>query len=353
MSYDPEGEFEMIKGSLFDIKLRKAAAITFFAAATLLAVPAAKAAAVTEPTYELTEETEGVEAFEVKVESGNLNVRVGRGTEYERLKYNDEYVVLHKGDLLAGFSTGRAANGGEWYEVRWVENGVEFHGYVYAPYTSKTGNKAVNIPTPTPTPTPTFTPTPTPTATNTPTPAPTATQAPETKDEKKAASWQVIAVIFVILVILGVGYYVFTRRKKTGDTEKADEKINKLKKATERAEIIDRERKLYGKSGKKKEEEAKAEQQRSNEFDDDYEMKAQPMPDEEKSALAASIREKEEIRAELNSLKYGDIVLHKNYGEGTVVDNADVNNVEIRFNNGDLRYINKDKAASQRSMRKL
>ncbi len=305
------------------------------------------------PTFELTAETEGIEAFEVEVVTENLNVRVGRGTSFERLKYNDEYVVLHKGDKVAGFSTGKASNGGEWYEIRWTDDGVEFHGYVYAGYTKLTGEKAVNIPTPTPSPIPTCTPTPTPSPTNTPIPTPSPTPMPE-KPEKSGVSPAVaVLIIFLILVIIALLYYVFFRKNSTKSSAEADEKIKKLKNATERAEIVEREKKLYGNSGRKRVDEPEVKDEQEV-FDDDYEMNATPMPEEEKSALAAAVREKEELRKMLDGLKYNDVVIHKYFGEGVVLDNADVNNVEVRFNNnGEVRYINKESAAAKRLMMKL
>lgn len=303
------------------------------------------------PTYELTEETEGIDAFEVEVRTEKLNVRIGWGTDFEKLTYNGENVVLHKGDKIAGMAKGKDKKGNEWYEVRWTDNGVEMHGYVYAPYTTLTGEKAVNIPTPTPTPLPTPTNTPTPVPTNTPTPAPTATPVPVKEENKQFSAGGTIGIVLLILAIAAACYFLLFKNKKTGPSEAADDKIKRLKHATERAEIVERERKLYGeKDGKRSETHQKSV---TDEFDDDYEMNAKPMPDEERKALETAVREKEELRRTFDSLKYNDVVIHKYFGEGVVVDNADVNNVEVRFNDGEVRYINKDSAAAKKIMVKL
>ena len=65
-----------------------------------------------------------------------------------------------------------------------------------------------------------------------------------------------------------------------------------------------------------------------------------------------SIREQETIKVELEGLQEGDTVIHKFFGEGKVIDNSDVNNVEVRFGN-EIRYINKESAAAKHLMRKL
>ncbi len=304
------------------------------------------------PTFELTEETEGIDAFEVEVVTENLNVRLGRGTGFERLTVNGDYVVLHKGDKVAGMSTGKAPNGGEWYEVRWTDDGVEFHGFVFAGYTKLTGEKAVNIPTPTPSPIPTCTPTPTPIPTNTPIPTPTVTPIPAAPEKNGISPLTAVIFTVLILVICVLLYFTFFRKNNVKVSSDADEKIKKLKTASERAEIVEREKKLYGNSGRKRGEDSEYKNE-PEQFDDDYEMNATPMPEEEKSALAAAVREKEELKTMLNELKYNDIVIHKYFGEGVVLDNADVNNVEVRFNNGEVRYINKESAASKRLMMKL
>ena len=87
-----------------------------------LTVPAI-AFAETEPTFETTEETMGVEAYVGVVNIKNLNVRVGFGADYDQLQYDGHEVILHEGDRIAVLSTGTSTSGYLWYEVRWMEDG--------------------------------------------------------------------------------------------------------------------------------------------------------------------------------------------------------------------------------------
>ena len=154
-------------------KLRKWLAVLGIGACLLATAPMMTAYAETEPTYEITEETANVDAPVGVVTAKALNVRTGFGANYDRLVVNEKSVTVHEGDRLAVMSAGTAGDGSTWYEVRWIENDVHYHGYVSGGFLKLTEELAVPLPTPTPEATPTPVPTPTPEATPTPEPTPT------------------------------------------------------------------------------------------------------------------------------------------------------------------------------------
>ena len=182
-----------------------------------MAAPAISVYAVTEPTYEATEATSQADAYVGKVNVDELNVRTGFGANFDQVKVNGKYVILHDGDKVAVMSVGKSSSGNEWYEVRWVEDEVEYHGYVRGKYVTMSDTKAEPIPTPTPEPTATPIPTPTPTPTEVPeaTPTPIITEAPDV-DENGGGGFSILKAlgILVLLLLIAAAVYVFLMMKK-------------------------------------------------------------------------------------------------------------------------------------------
>ena len=67
--------------------------------------------AATEPTYELTDDTQGADAFVGQVNVDELNVRTGFGANYPIAAVGGVQLVLKEGDKVAVMSSGKANNG--------------------------------------------------------------------------------------------------------------------------------------------------------------------------------------------------------------------------------------------------
>lgn len=357
--------------------------VAVFLCVATLATPVTNAMAAKEPTYELTEETAGIEAKIGKVKESSANVRIGIGTEYDKLQVNGKTITLKKGELVAILSEGRAANGKLWYEIRWVEDGVEYHAYTYAGNLTNTGEPAIPIATPTPTPTPSPTPTPTPEATPTPiaTPTPTPTPVPVvTEEDPDFFGTALKGIGFVsILLFLGAGAYMFlNKRKKQNVKTETSEKIDNLKNIRlDKKETEDNVRvKEQAPEPEPEEKEtvvnanrvrhmpesdatllARKEHarlvneeimERSRFYDPTEEKKKQ----DELKQLSESLKEKELLRDEIDNLIPGELVYHEYFGKGVVFDNSDVKVIEIRFGT-DVRFINKSSCVAKKLMRKV
>ncbi len=315
------------------------------------------------PTYAYTEETANVTAKIVKINVAR-QVLVAPGYENEKLVYEGKEVTLAAGDKVAGMKIVDTQFNERWYEVRWVEDNVEYHGYIYTGfhhgawgdrYCEMTEEIAANIPTPTPTPTET----PIPTVAPTDTPMPTPTDAP--KPSQRLGQFPIIpfvAIIGFVVVLAAVAYYYLIVKKKQNSNTNSADQIKRLKSAIDRDSVIEREKKLYenvsgGTKASAKEGlgqgvyTVKNREENPVTNPDDYE------DDERLKQIAQSVKEKEIIRRELESLDARDVVYHKYFGEGQVVDNSDVNNVEVKFANHGIMYIDKEEAARKSLMRKL
>lgn len=317
-----------------------------------------QAMAIKEPTYEYTDETANIYAYVVDI-IADIEVLDAPGYENNKVYYNGEQLVLKAGDRVAGMNSITTAYTELWYEVRWVEENVEFHGYIYSGYrngkwTTKyaemSSEAAMNIPTPTPTPTNT----PTPTPTNTPTPSPTPVPVQE-KSEFPIIPFVVIIGVMVALAAAAYYYFVETRKQQT--STKSEDQIKRLKNVLDRDSVVEREKQLYenvagGTKASNKEtlgQGVYTVQSREEEGltdPNDYE-------DDRLKKIAQNVKEKEIIRRELEALDARDMVYHKYFGEGQVVDNSDVNNVEVKFVNHGIMYIDKEEAARKALMRKL
>lgn len=351
-----------------------------------MAEPGITAYAATEPTYELTNDTAEAEAYvgEVDVDDG-LNVRTGFGADYDRVQVDGEYVILYDNDKVAVMSEGKASDGNTWYEVRWVEDGVEYHGYVRGKYVKKSDERALPLPTPTPvaTPTPeaTATPVPTPTtvATATPVPAtPTPTVVPE--EPKDHSGLKGVGIVAALLVIAVAVYLFVMKKKREAVVAETTEKIDNLKNIQLRKRPEDSNGNPISIMARKQElSEENAEETASRPAVKSYQsdadllakreqarmMNAEIMeksrfydPNEEKKKedelkqLSESLKEKEILREEIDNLAPGDLVYHEYFGKGVVYDNTDVNRIEVRFG-PNTYFIDRTKCVAQKLMRKI
>lgn len=350
----------------------------------LLAVfhmPQIMAYAATEPTYELTDETKEVEAYIGTVNIESLNVRTGFGASFDKVQVNGSVVVLLNGDKVAIMSSGNASNGSLWYEVRWIKNGVEYHGYVNAKYVDSSQERAIPLPTPTPEVTPTPTPTPTPEVTPTPVPQITLTPTPTPNPEGKGSFklWEGILLVVLILLLAGVLYVLFMMRKRQASATQATDKIDSLKNLQLKKQS-ERQNAEQGNVMRRRMEEEEDTKEKVNRLkEDEYEREAamlarkeqarivnekiveksrffDPTEDQQEERelkqLSESLKEKEVLREEIDSLRPGDIVYHEFFGKGVVFDNSDVKRIEIRFGT-DVRFIDKAGCVAKRLMRKI
>ncbi len=352
---------------------------------TAVTAPEIHAYAETEPTYESTDLTSQIEAYVGEVyDTESLNVRTGRGTDFDQVKVNGKNVVLEKGDKVAIMQDGLSAGGKVWYEIRWMEDGVEYHGYVSGRYIKKSETRAMPLPTPTPEATPTPEPTPTPEATPTPiaTPTPVAspTPIPEPEEDGGFSIWKGIGIVLLLLVIAAGAYVVLMVKKREAAGAEASDKIDslkniQLKKGPEDANgnpiNIMKRKQEYSEDTR----ETSSPRMQSRGYESDAAMLARKEharmvnaeimeksrfydPNEEKKKedelkqLSESLKEKELLKEEIDNLGPGDLVYHEYFGKGVVFDNSDVKRIEIRFGT-DVRFIDKAGCVAKKLMRKV
>lgn len=347
---------------------------------TVLAGTATTVYAAKEPTFEATDETTAVEAYVGEININELNVRTGFGANYDVVKIGGLQVILQKGDRVAVMSSGYSTSGNLWYEVRWVEDGLECHGYVRAKYVTMTEEIAVPLPTPTPIATPTPTPEPTPTPTETPIPTPSPTAAPTETATKEpsglVSALKGVGLVLLVLVIVAAAYVIIMKKKKESVKAETAEKIDSLKniqldrgqnmeemiavkrrrevEPTEVRETASRPKVNYESDAtmlarKEHARVVNAEiMERSRFYDPNEEKKKQ----DELKLLSESLKEKELLRDEIDNLIPGELVYHEYFGKGVVFDNSDVKVIEIRFGT-DVRFINKASCVAKKLMRKV
>ena len=340
----------------------------------LLAVtaPTVKVYAVTEPTYESTEATSQADAYVGEVNTDELNVRTGFGANFDQVKVNGKSVILNKGDKVAVMSKGKSSSGYEWYEIRWVEDGMEYHGYVRGKYVTLSETKALPIATPTPEPTPTTIATPTPMVTPTP--------VPEPKEEGGFSILKGIGIVILLLVI-AAGVYLFILYKKreaagAETSEKIDSLKNiQLKKGPEdangnpisvmkrRQEVTEdiRDTSAIRPQSRGYESDAAilARKEHARMMNEEimeksrfYDPNEEKKKEDELKQLSESLKEKELLREEIENLSPGDLVYHEYFGKGVVFDNSDVKRIEIRFGT-DVRFVDKGACVAKKLMRKV
>ena len=345
------------------------------------------ALAETEPTFNATQETSVTTPYIATVNTENLNVRIGYGGNFDQLRVDGKLIILHEGDQVAVFESGTSPSGYLWYEIRWMEDGLEYHGYVRGKYLDLSEEVAMPLVTPTPTSTPTPTATPTPEATPTPvitqgpaeapsmTPVPT--QAPE-KNGILGTALKGIGLVLFLLLLAAAVYVVIMKRKKENVKAETAEKIDSLKniqldKGQEEEEdnvVNIMRRRPEPVSGEVKETPSRPKayesdatmlarkeharvvneeiMERSRFYDPNEEKKKQ----DELKQLSKSLKEKELLRDEIDNLIPGELVYHEYFGKGVVFDNSDVKVIEIRFGT-DVRFINKASCVAKKLMRKV
>ncbi len=300
--------------------------------------------AQTEPTFKYTEETEGVQAYVYTV-TATAEVRVGPGTDYKRLvdPNTNRVITLLKGDRIAVLGQKKGNNSSTWYEVRWVQDSIEFHGYISTSNAVETGEEAIPLPTatpiitetPTPSPTPTIGPTSTPTPTKYCTPTPPAPTLGDGigKNPGKAG----LKIVFIVLLIILAAYGVFVLLSRlTGIDLIGWTATGRLTHAElKRRERIEQKRKAK---------------------EEDYRNELESYMEEHGSTRSTAAenaqKEQEALRAELDALKEGDTVSHRFFGEGTVIRNTDADSIEVMFGH-EVRNIEKESAAAKQLLRKL
>lgn len=367
--------------------------MTVFGTAVCLMATAAGTSAITayaakEPTFQSTEETSAADAYVGEVNTDGLNVRIGFGADYEKLKVDGKSIVLHEGDLVAVMSSGTSTSGNLWYEIRWMEDGMEYHGYVRAKYVDLTDEIALPLATPTPTATPTPEPTPTPEVTEEPEPtempvtSPEPTQAPGGTTEKPGglgSALKGIGLVLLLLVLAAAVYLYFMKRKKDAVKTETAEKIDSLKniqlerteeeeedtvvnimrrrpepQASEVRETPSRPKQSYESEATllARKEHARVMNEEIMERSRFYDPSEEKKKQDELKQLSESLKEKELLRDEIDNLIPGELVYHEYFGKGVVFDNSDVKVIEIRFGT-DVRFINKASCVAKKLMRKV
>ncbi len=343
------------------------------------AFPETAVYAVTEPTYEVTSDTASVEAYVGEVNISELNVRTGFGANYDVVVVNGKQVVLEDGDKVAVMSSGESTSGYLWYEIRWIEDGIEYHGYVRGKYITVSENRAVPLPTPTPvaTATPIPTPTPEPTATPVPTVAPTAAPTPVPEEEGGFSLWTGIGIVALLVIVLGAVYLFLMLKKREANATETSEKIDSLKNiqlkkgpedangnpipimqrkkvSSEEATEGVRQSKVYEAEATllARKEHARMVNQEIMEKSRFYDPNEEKKKEDEMKVLSESLKEKELLKEEIDSLIPGDLVFHEYFGKGVVFDNSDVKRIEIRFGT-DVRFIDKAGCVAKKLMRKV
>lgn len=340
--------------------------------------------AETEPTYEATEDTRGIDALVGTVNVDELNVRTGFGPDYEIVKINGKNTILHEGDRVAVMASGISVDGNTWYEVRWINDGMEYHGYVRGKYVTVSEEKAVPLPTPTVTPEPTRVPTPTkapePTKLPTPTTVPVPTQAPKAEGTGVLVSiGRAVGILALVLVLAALCYVLVTRRKREALLAETSEKIDNLKNLQLEKGPEDvsgnpisvmkrkhtpvpaddlKEPQVRKKEGYESEALILARRERAKAVNEEiieetrfYHPDAGEESDRMKQ-ISDNLKEKEFRKEEIDGLRPGDMVYHEYFGKGVVFDNSDVKVIEIRFG-ADVRFINKASCVAKKLMKKI
>ena len=343
-----------------------------------LGMPEVFVYAATEPTYEYTEETSAVEAYVgTVIGTDSLNVRTGFGPNYDKVQVNGSNVILMRGDKIAIMSSGNSSGGSLWYEVRWVKNDIEYHGYVSAKYIERSEERAMPIATPTPEATPTPTATPTPIATPTPeiTVTPELTETP--KEEGGSKFWEGLLLIFLILLLVAVLCIIFVLKRREAATTKTTEKIDSLKNMQlkkqeqqknalnimrQKEEDMEEEEERVSRPKKAdytdevemlaRQEQARIAQEKIVEKSKNFDPTQHQAEEMELKKLSETLKEKEFLKDEIERLRPGDLVYHEIFGKGVVFDNSDVKRIEIRFGT-DIRFIDKAGCVAKRSMHKI
>lgn len=350
----------------------------FYAAicGTLLLAGKTVASAATEAVYEYNVERGESNVYRGVVNIDGLNVRSAAGKDNPVVQVNGEGVLLNKQDEVAILDQA-LSSGQVWYKVSFRRGETIVVGYVHSSYVELTIDALTPLPTPSPTPIP-ATPTPTPIpATPTPTALPaTPTTAPG--EEGKTGSGGGLLALLAVLVIGAGSLAVLWYLKKRNDDVKGNEtneKIDNLKNlplsnaplsadgtpipVMKRREPVPQEETVSRRRTpveKQDEVSILADKERARLMNEEMIRQYRNGGNEEEEArlreIAASLKEKEVLKEEIDRLHIGDMVYHEYFGKGIVRDNSDVKVIEISFGQ-DVRFLNKASCAAKRLLRKL
>lgn len=357
-------------------KLKKGLLCALLGAGILWSAPAVSFAATT-AQYEYDMAVDGEEVYLGVVNRTALNVRSGAGTDNPIVKdANGNNVTLGLKDEMAILS--RKYDGDDvWYQVSFLREGELIRGYVFGEYVDRTTNIVQPIATPTPIPTPTPTTSLTPTKEPIkPTEPPTATATPAPVEENKnSGSGTLIAIVVIILIAGGAGVLWFFKAGagRYADNEEEDEDARNVRRnmrgplsadgtpiRTTRRRNDDDDDDTAGtyRAHRERQDEASilADKERARRMNEEmirqYRNGEGAEDEEELKKIAASLKEKEILKEEIDGLHIGDMVFHEYFGKGIVRDNSDVNVIEISFGQ-DVRFLNKSACAKKRLLRKL
>lgn len=335
------------------------------------------ASAATEAVYEYDVERGENNVYRGVVNVDGLNVRSAAGKDNPVVKVNGEGVLLNKQDEVAildqALSSGQA-----WYKVSFRQGEALVIGYVHSSYVELTVDIITPLPTPTPLP-PSPTPTVRPTLTPTPLP-PSATPTVEPQGEEPGgggAGGGLIAFLAVAVIGCGIllALWYLKRRNDTVKGNETNEKIDNLKNLSlpnaplsadgtpipvmKRRETVPQEETVSQKRTpveKQDEVSVLADRERARLMNEEMIRQYRDGGNEEEEArlreIAASLKEKEVLKEEIDRLHIGDMVYHEYFGKGIVRDNSDVKVIEISFGQ-DVRFLNKASCAAKRLLRKL
>lgn len=340
---------------------------------SLLLVGNVPAAAATEAAFEYDVERGDGNVYLGVVSTAGLNVRTGPGKGNPIAQLNEKDVTLDKKDQVAILD--QAISSGEvWYKVSFRRDESIVVGYVHSKYVELKTD--VITPLATPTPVPTLTPTPKP-ATPTPTAIPaTPTPVPKQSAEKENDGGSIFAIVAVVFIGAGilVALWYLKKRGDEGNGNEAKEKLENLKKTSlphgplsadgtpipvmKRRELPENNEAEERSYPKERQDEATilADKERARLMNEEMIRKSRSGEAQEEDAklreIAASLKEKEVLKEEIDRLRIGDMVFHEYFGKGIVRDNSDVKVIEISFGQ-DVRFLNKASCASKRLLRKL
>lgn len=361
----------------FGKKLRMIAFAAVFGC--LLAAKGTVASAATEALYEYDDKTEGKDVIKGVITTYGLNVRTAPGKDNPIVKIDGEGVALDKNDNVAIIGEGESS-GQVWFKVSFKRGENLIVGYVHSSYVTVTEEVLPPIATPTPIPTPSPTPVP---ATPTPEPEPvTPTLPPEQTDDGEknenggGNGGSIIAIVVVVAIAAGalVALWYLKKRNDDGKGTETNEKIDNLKNMTlpnaplspdgtpiavmKRREMVTEPAEDFRRQPVERQDEASilADRERARLMNEEMirqSRSGENVEEEEKlKEIAATLKEKEVLKEEIDRLRIGDMVYHEYFGKGIVRDNSDVKVIEISFGQ-DVRFLNKVSCATKRLLRKL
>lgn len=361
----------------FGKKLRMIAFAAVFGC--LLAAKGTVASAATEAVYEYDDKTEGKDVIKGVITTYGLNVRTAPGKDNPVVKIDDEGVALDKNDHVAIIGEGESS-GQVWFKVSFKRGENLIVGYVHSSYVTVTEEILPPIATPTPIPTPSPTPEP---ATPTPEPeTPTPTLSPEesgnngTTENNGGNGGGIIAILVVVAIAMGalVALWYLKKRNDDGKGAETNEKIDNLKNMTlpnaplspdgtpiavmKRREVVTEPAEDYRRQPIERQDETSilADRERARLMNEEMIRQSRNGENVEEEAklkeIAATLKEKEVVKEEIDRLRIGDMVYHEYFGKGIVRDNSDVKVIEISFGQ-DVRFLNKVSCAAKRLLRKL